>query len=49
MNIRALKYEAQMRDLKQRRLQFLHIFHQHSIPALKCEVRKLWKLVVIEV
>jgi len=28
--------------VKQRRLQYIRIFHQTSIPALKCEVRKLW-------
>jgi len=28
--------------VKQRRLQYVHIFHQTNIPVQKCEVHKLW-------
>jgi len=33
--------------VKQRRLQYLHIFHQTSNYVLKCEVRKLWYIAYI--
>jgi len=36
-------------DLKQRRLENLHIFPQTSILFLKCEVCNLWYLVIFEV
>jgi len=37
-----------MRDSRQRTLQYAHIFHQTSYYVLKCEVRKLRYLVVLE-
>jgi len=50
--------QTQMPELKQRslqyghifhhRLQYAHIFHQTSNYVLKCEVRKLWYLVVLK-